>query len=119
MNPKVMTTNLKNNFYSQRKKEKDKFQVWVTSTYIIMLSFISVLLLYYVWMLNANATKWENIRQLTNQMEQLKLERQRLDVRISEVESLDTIEQDRKGMETIEDPDYLVIKDNVNYVYNY
>lgn len=119
MNPKVMTTNLKNNFYSQRKKEKDKFQVWVTSTYIIMLSFISVLLLYYVWMLNANATKWENIRQLTNQMEQLKLERQRLDVRISEVESLDTIEQDRKDMETIEDPDYLVIKDNVNYVYNY
>lgn len=114
-----MTTNLKNNFYSQRKKEKDKFQVWVTSTYIIMLSFISVLLLYYVWMLNANATKWENIRQLTNQMEQLKLERQRLDVRISEVESLDTIEQDRKDMETIEDPDYLVIKDNVNYVYNY
>lgn len=114
-----MTTNLKNNFYSQRKKEKDKFQVWVTSTYIIMLSFISVLLLYYVWMLNANATKWENIRQLTNQMEQLKLERQRLDVRISEVESLDTIDQDRKDMENIENPDYLVIKDNVNYVYNY
>ena len=119
MNPKVMTTNLKNNFYSQRKKDKDKFQVWVTSTYIIMLSFISVLLLYYVWMLNANATKWENIRQLTNQMEQLKLERQRLDVRISEVESLDTIDQDRKDMENIENPDYLVIKDNVNYVYNY
>lgn len=114
-----MTTNLKNNFYSQRKKDKDKFQVWVTSTYIIMLSFISVLLLYYVWMLNANATKWENIRQLTNQMEQLKLERQRLDVRISEVESLDTIDQDRKDMENIENPDYLVIKDNVNYVYNY
>ena len=114
-----MTTNFKNNFYSQRKKDKDTFQVWVTSTYIIMLSFISVLLLYYVWMLNANATKWESIRQLTNQMEQLKLERQRLDVRISEVESLDTIDQDRKDMENIENPDYLVIKDNVNYVYNY
>ena len=119
MNPKVMTTNLKNNFYSQRKKDKDKFQVWVTSTYIIMLSFISVLLLYYVWMLNANATKWESIRQLTNQMEQLELERQRLDVRISEVDSLDNIKKDKGNMEDVEDPDFLVIKENVNYVYNY
>lgn len=114
-----MTTNLKNNFYSQRKKDKDKFQVGVTSTYIIMLSFISVLLLYYVWMLNANATKWESIRQLTNQMEQLELERQRLDVRISEVDSLDNIKKDSTDMENVEDPDFLVIKENVNYVYNY
>lgn len=121
MNPKVMTTNLKNNFYSQRKKDKDKFQVWITSTYIIMLSFISVLLLYYVWMLNANATKWESIRQLTNQMEQLDLERQRLDVRIAELESLSTIlhDDDLKNMEKAEDPDYIVIKEWMSYVYNY
>lgn len=119
MNPKVMTTNLKNNFYSQRKKDKDKFQVGITSTYIIMLSFISILLLYYVWMHNANATQWEQILQLTNQMKQLEMEKQRLNVRISEVESLDILEKNSKGMENVEDPDYLVIKDNVNYVYNY
>jgi hypothetical protein len=119
VNPKVMSTNLKNNFYSQRKKDKDKYQVWITSTYIIMLSFISILLLYYVWMHNANATQWEQILQLTNQMDQLNIEKQRLDVRIAEVESLWTLEQDDHGMEAIEDPDFLVIKDNVNYVYNY
>ena len=103
MNPKVMTTNLKTNFYSQRKKDKEKF------------------LLYYVWMLNANATKWESIRQLTNQMEQLDLERQRLDVRIAELESLSTILQDDdlKNMEKTEDPDYIVIKEWMSYVYNY
>jgi hypothetical protein len=52
-------------------------------------------------------------------MEQLELERQRLDVRISEVDSLDNIEKDSIDMEDVEDPDFLVIKENVNYVYNY
>jgi hypothetical protein len=52
-------------------------------------------------------------------MEQLELERQRLDVRISEVDSLDNIKKDKGDMEDVEDPDFLVIKENVNYVYNY
>jgi hypothetical protein len=46
-------------------------------------------------------------------MEQLDLERQRLDVRIAELESLSTIlqEDDLKNMEKTEDPDYIVIKE--------
>lgn len=119
MNPKVMTTNLKNNFYSQRKRNKEKYQFGVTSTYILMLSFISILLLYYVWMLNANATKWESIRQLDIQVQQLKLERELLDVRIADLESLDAILKEDNNMEKVENPDYLVIKEDVNYVYNY
>ena len=114
-----MTTNLKNNFYSQRKRNKEKYQFGVTSTYILMLSFISILLLYYVWMLNANATKWESIRQLDIQVQQLKLERELLDVRIADLESLDSVLKEENDMEKVEDPDYLVIKDDVNYVYNY
>jgi hypothetical protein len=114
-----MSTNLKNNFYSQRKRDKEKYQFGLTSTYILMLSFISILLLYYVWMLNANATKWESIRQLDIQVQQLKLERELLDVRIADLESLDSIGKDDHGMEKVEDPDYLVIRDDVNYVYNY
>lgn len=114
-----MTTNLKNNFYSQRKRDKEKYQFGLTSTYILMLSFISILLLYYVWMLNANATKWESIRQLDIQVQQLKLERELLDVRIADLESLDAVWEEGYDMEKIENPDYLVIKDDVNYVYNY
>jgi hypothetical protein len=119
VNPKVMTTNLNKNFYSQRKRDKEKYQFGLTSTYILMLSFISILLLYYVWMLNANATKWESIRQLDIQVQQLKLERELLDVRIADLESLDAVWEEGYDMEKIENPDYLVIKDDVNYVYNY
>lgn len=116
-----MTTNLKNGFCSKRKQEKEKFQVGLQTTYIIMLSFISVLLLYYVWILNVNATKGTNIQKLNIQMQQLKLERELLDVRIAELESLDNIrsKQDLEMMEKAENPDYLVIREWVNYVYNY
>lgn len=116
-----MTTNLKNNFYSRRKQEKEKFQVWVQTTYIIMLSFISVLLLYYVWIINVNATKGTSIQKLDIQMQQLKLEKELLDVKIAELESLSNIrsDDDLQIMEKAENPDYLVIQDWVNYVYNY
>jgi hypothetical protein len=116
-----MTTNLKNNFYSRRKKEKEKFEVWIQTTFIIMLSFISVLLLYYVWIINVNATKWTSIQKLDIQMQQLILERENLDVKIAELESLWNIRSDAdlELMEKAEDPDYLVIKEWVNYVYNY
>jgi len=44
-----------------------------------------------------------------------------LDVKIAELESLSNImtDTDLKNMEKIEDTDYLVIKDDVQYVYNY
>jgi hypothetical protein len=53
-----------------------------------MLSFISVLLLYYVWIINVNATKGTSIQKLDIQMQQLKLEKELLDVKIAELESL-------------------------------
>ncbi|NCO31489.1 hypothetical protein GW891_01385 [bacterium] len=49
------------------------------------------------------------------------MEKEKLDVKIAELESLSNImtDTDLKNMEKIEDPDYLVIKDDVQYVYNY
>ena len=49
------------------------------------------------------------------------MEKELLDVKIAELESLSTIlqEEDLKHMEKVENPDYLVIKDDVQYVYNY
>ena len=81
---------------------------------------IVFLLLYYVWILNANATKGYNIRILEEQKSNLLIEKELLDVKIAELESLSNIMQDDdvKEMEKVENPDYLVIKENVKYVYN-
>lgn len=120
MNPKVINKNLKKNFFSKRKKEKEKFDFWITSTYITLLSLISLLLLYYVWILNVNATKGYNIRELEIEKKTLLMEKELLDVQIAELESLSTILQDDdlQNMDTIEEPNYLVIKDDIQYVYN-
>ena len=121
MNNAVINKNLKRSYFSKRKKDKEKFDFWITSTYIALLSLISLLLLYYVWILNVNATKGYNIRELEIEKKTLLMEKELLDVKIAELESLSTIlgDDDLQNMERIEEPDYLVIKDDVQYVYNY
>lgn len=116
----TIVTDLKSDFYSKRKKTKEKLDFWITSTYITLLSLIVCLLLYYVWILNVNATKWYNIRILEIEKRNLLIEKELLDVKIAELESLSNIlqKEDTKEMEKVEDPDYLVIKENVQYVYN-
>jgi cell division septal protein FtsQ len=119
----VSQPNLANNyskkFFSKRKEDKQKFENWMTSTYIILLSLIVCLLLYYVWILNANATKWYNIRTLDREKRELLIEKELLDVKIAELESLSNIlnDYDKENMEKVKDPNYLVIKENVQYVY--
>lgn len=120
MNSPIINRNLKRNFFSNRKNQKEKFNFWITSTYIALLSLISLLLLYYVWILNVNATKGYNIRELEIEKKTLLMEKELLDVKIAELESLSTIlsDDDLQNMEKIWEPDYLVIKDNIQYVYN-
>ena len=120
MNSKIINKNLKRNFFSKRKKDKDNIDSWVTSTYIVLFSLISVLLLYYVWILNSNATSGYDIRDLENEKRSLLMEKQLLDVKIAELESLSTIlhKDDLQNMEKIDSPEYLVIKNDVQYVYN-
>ncbi len=120
MNPKILTKNKIPNFSYQRKQQKEYFNFWITSTYIALLSIIVWLLLYYVWILNVNATKWYDIRILEREKRSLLIEKELLDVKIAELESLSTIldEDNIKNMEKAENPNYLVIKENVQYVYN-
>ncbi len=120
MNKVVINKNIKRNYFSERKKEKEKMDFWINSTYIALLSLISLMLLYYVWILNVNATKWYNIRKLEIEKKTLLMEKELLDVKIAELESLSTIlwDDDLQNMEKIEEPEYLVIKDDVQYVYN-
>ncbi len=108
-------------FLAERKRNKEKLQFGYQSTYMILLGLIWFLLIYYVWILNANATQWFAIRDLENTQKQLKVELDRLDVKIAEIESSRAIESDETLqwiMEEYEDPNYLVIKENVQYVYN-
>lgn len=120
MDQKVVMKDFSRNFFSKRKKEKEKFNFWVNYTYIALLSIIIGLLLYYVWILNVNATKWYDIIELELQKSNLLMEKQRLTVKIAELESLSNImtEEDNRRMEKVDNPNFLVIKDNVQYVYN-
>lgn len=120
MSHKVIIKSFKPTFLSKRKKEREKFKLWLTSTYLIMLSVIAGLLLYYVWILNVNATKWYNIRQLEIEKRELQVAKELLDVKIAELDSLQIIlkKEATKSMEKVENPNYLVIKEGVRYVYN-
>ncbi len=120
MNSTLLNKHIKRSFFPKRKKEKEQIDFWITSTYIALLSLICLLLLYYVWILNVNATKGYNIRELEIEKKMLLMDKELLDVKIAELESLSTIlkDDDLQNMEQIKDPEYLVIKENVQYVYN-
>ena len=120
MDSKVINKNIKSSFFSRRKKERDSFEFWVKSTFIAMLSLIILLLIYYVWILNVNATKGYDIRELEREKRELSIEKELLDVKLAELESLSNIssEDDLENMEDARNPEYLVIKTWVQYVYN-
>lgn len=121
MNPRLVMNRQSKSFLAERKRNQEKLQFGYQSTYTILLGLIGFLLIYYVWILNANATQGFAIRDLENTQKQLKVELDRLDVKIAEIESSRAIESDdalKSIMEEYEDPDYLVIKENIQYVYN-
>ena len=120
MSQKIVVEDFSRNFFSKRKKEKEKFNFWVTYTYVALLVIIILLFLYYVWILNVNATKWYDIIELELQKRNLLMEKERLDMKIADLESLTNImnDSDLKNMEKVNDPNFLVIKDDVQYVYN-
>lgn len=120
MNQKVFGEDFNRNFFSKRVREKEKFNFGVNYTFLALLSIIIILLIYYIWILNVNATKWYNIISLEIEKNNLMMESEKLNVKIAELESLSNImtENDLKNMEKIEDPKFLVIKDNVQYVFN-
>lgn len=107
--------------FSQRKTTREKFKLGVYSTYILMLFFIGFLWVYYVWMLNTNATKWYEIINLENQKNKLILEKELLKVRIADLESIQTISKWEwvKTMKKIENPWFIVLDTYKNYVFKY
>lgn len=122
MNPKLILKQTNSTtFHSERKVEREKFEYWFNSTYSILLWLIGCLLVYYVWIINVNATLGYDVRNLKQEQKQLQVQKELLDVKIAELESLSNILKDdvAKDMEKVENPDYLVIKEGVQYTYNY
>lgn len=106
-------------FLSERKTTRENFRLWVNSTYILTLLFIGVLWIYYVWTLNVNATKWYNIRTLELQKNNLKVEKDLLEVKVAELESISNIMKWEwlKNMEKSTNSDFLVVEDNKSYAF--
>lgn len=106
-------------FLSSRKLTREKFKLWFNSTYILTLLFIWFLWIYYVWSLNVNATKWYNVRNLEIEKNNLAVEKELIDVKVAELESLSSLTnwEWMRSMEKVEKAEFLVVKDMANYAF--
>jgi len=121
VNPQAILKDYQSNFSSKRKRQREEFTFWLRKTYVIMLWVMISLLIYYVWILNVSATRGYNIIELETEKRSLLLEKEILDVKIAELESLENIlnTDDMKGMEQAWDPNFIVINSEQQYTYNY
>lgn len=120
MNPNSILKDYEKSYSSKRKRKKDEMYFWINSTFSFLLAFISLLFIYYIWILNTNATQWYDIIKLEKEKQDLLLQKELLDVKISNLESLKLIENDDdtlKQMEEVKDPDFAIIRNWVNYAY--
>ena len=100
-------------FLSERKTARENFRLTFTQTYILSILALAFLGIYYVWILNVNATKGYNIRNLELDRRNLTVQKNLLDIKIAEAESLEVIttSPSNKSMEAEEAPKYFVLKD--------
>ena len=105
---------------SNRQLEKAKLYFGINMTYSLLIFCIGLLGIYYVWSVNSLSTVAYGIADLKAQNTNLMLEIELLDVKIAELDSVSEIEntEDASLMETVDEPDYLVIKEWKSYVYN-
>lgn len=108
-------------FFSGRKATRENFKLSINTTYILSLIFIWILGIYYVWTLNINATKWYNIRNFELKKINLTVEKELLEVKISELESLSSLMKWEwiNNMEKVSNAEFLVVKDIDWYAFNY
>mgnify|MGYP006910096840 CR=1 FL=1 len=115
MNPNlIVMKRWKIPFLSTRKTVRENFKLNFTQAYILTLIMIGILGVYYVWTLNANATRWYTMRNLEMTKRTLLFEDNLLDVKIAEVESLNNVTSNPvvQKMDKIDKPQYLILKDS-------
>lgn len=102
-------------FFSERKAARENYRLTFTQTYILAIIMIALLGVYYVWILNENATKWYNIRTLQSKNRELSFQENLLDIRIAEGQAVSVIMSAPvvAGMQNVEAPAFLVTKDTI------
>ena len=108
-------------FFSKKKTTRDEFRIGLTSTYIMILSFIWILWIYYVWSLNVNATSSYDLRKLEIEKRALLNEKELLMFEVAKLESLNNLKtrwlKDKVEIKDIK-MKYLVKKETEQYVFN-
>ena len=101
-------------FFSERKVAREHFKLSFVQTYILAIVFIACLGIYYVWLLNQNATKGYTIRTLQVENRELAFKQNLIDVRIAEAKSIDVVMSSDvvSRMQDATAPGYLVLKDS-------
>ena len=107
-------------YTTKRKKRIDDINFWINSTFSFLLWLIAVCFIYLIWSLNVWATQWYDIRTLEVEKQNLLIQKEQLETKISTLESFDTIRNSDSywEMEKIEHPDFIVIRNGINYAYN-
>jgi len=122
MNPYLIEIkNPSSSLPSTRKKHRESVKIGVHTTSVLAILCLGFLTLYYVWILNMNATKGYEIRTLEIARNNLIVEKELLEIKISQLESLSTLAKWNgiKDMEKVEHIDFLVVKDLWEYAFNY
>ena len=108
----ILPSRYRHRFVAQRAAEAMSFRLSFAQAYTLCLTLLAILGAYYVWILNANATKGYDYRALDSLRRELVLQRNLLGVTLAEYESLDKLstDADKRKMEPVDAPEYLVAK---------
>ncbi len=92
---------------------RENFRLSFTQAYVLAIILIACLGIYYIWILNQNATKGYQIRELQGQYRELTFQENLLDIRIAEGKSIDAIAMApiMQSMQVVEAPSFLVMRD--------
>lgn len=99
-------------FFSERKAARENFRFTFTQVYVVLIALIALFGIYYVWILNQNATKGYNVRELQVKNRELSFQENLLDIRIAEGQSIGTVMSSQiiSSMEEVISPHFLVQK---------
>ena len=99
-------------FFSERKAARENFRFTFTQVYIVLTVLIAIFGVYYVWILNQNATKWYNVRELQVKNRELSFQENLLDIRIAEGQSIGSVMGGAviSYMQGVDRPEFLVMK---------
>jgi hypothetical protein len=99
-------------FFSERKAARENFRFTFTQVYIVLTVLIAVFWVYYVWILNQNATKWYNVRELQVKNRELSFQENLLDIRIAEGQSIGAVMSAPIlwYMQNVDKPQFLLMK---------